>query len=291
MSINWYPGHMAKAKREIEKAIRLADLVVEVLDARAPAATMNPDIEKITKGKPRVIVLNKADAADSSKTIMWLNHFREKGHITVEYSALVPGRTNLKKTIFQAAYEIIKKWESKGVKKTVRVMVLGIPNVGKSSIINRLSSSAKAKTGAKPGVTRAGQWIKIGPYLDLMDTPGILWPKLSDKKGAKRLAYINAIRDEVLDGYQLALSFADEIKRISPVSIKNRYGFDCADLTSEEILTCIAKRFGFILKGVEYDIERAGVTLIDDFRAGRLGRITLEIPDDYTDSRSANEAD
>lgn len=278
MSINWYPGHMAKAKREIEKALKLADLAVEVLDARAPAATMNPDIERITKGKQRVIVLNKADIAEPSKTSIWLEHFRAKGHISTEYSVLVPGRTDLRKTIIRAAEEIIKKWESKGVKKTVRVLVLGIPNVGKSSIINKLSGTVKAKTGAKPGVTRAGQWIKIGPYLELMDTPGILWPKLSDKKGAKRLAYINAIRDEVLDGYELALSFADEIKYISPESLKKRYGFDCSDLTNEEILTCIAKRFGFIIKGGKLDVERAGAALIDDFRTGKLGRITLELP-------------
>ncbi len=291
MSINWYPGHMAKAKREIEKALKLADVAVEVLDARAPAATMNPDIERLTKSKQRVIVLNKADAADPAKTLIWIDYFRAKGHISIDYSAIKPGRTNLGKAILQAADEIIKKWENKGVKKTVRVLVLGIPNVGKSSIINKLSGAVKAKTGAKPGVTRAGQWIKIGPYLELMDTPGILWPKLSDKKGARRLAYLNAIRDEVLDGYELALSFADEIKKISPGSMKTRYGFDCAGLANEEILISIAKRFGFILKGAEYDIERAGTALIDDFRTGKLGRITLETPNEKPFAESNNETD
>ena len=279
MAINWYPGHMAKAKREMADSLSLVDVVIEVVDARAPEATRNPDIDKLAQNKPRVVVLNKSDLANDGITKQWVAYYTRQGFTTIAFCAMQNGgKAALEKAIGQAAMPVLEKWKSKGVRKTIRVLIAGIPNVGKSSIINRLSGGARAKTGAKPGVTRGRQWVKIGTHLELMDTPGILWPKLEDAQGARHLAYINAIRDEVLDGYELALSLADELMHMAPDVFSVRYGFDCQGMAPIEVLGAIAKRRGYVIKGGTFDEERAGKLLLEEFRAGKLGAVSLECP-------------
>ncbi len=280
MQINWYPGHMAKAKREMERMMKLSDVAVEIVDARAPMSTRNPDLDKMLGTKPRVIILNKEDLADTHLTRAWQQHFSEKGWNAVSFCAKKQGgRDKLLNAIQRAAQPLVDKWAQKGANKIVRVMVSGIPNVGKSSIINCLSGGQRAKTGATPGVTRGKQWVRLSPVLELLDTPGILWPKLEDEQGAKRLAFLNAIRDEVLEQEEIAMALIENLQDAAPKAIRARYGVETEARQPYEILEDIGRRRGFIVKGGLMDTEKAAVILVDEFRDGKLGRITLERPE------------
>lgn len=283
MSINWYPGHMAKARREMKENLSLVDAVVEVLDARAPLATRNPDIDMLVGKKPRVCILNKSDLANPDITKAWAERMKADGHFAIPFAASKSGgKDALIKLINESVSDKVESWKKRGGMKTVRVMVVGIPNVGKSTVINRLSSGGKAKTGSRPGVTRGRQWVKLGQYLEMMDTPGMLWPKLDDDAAAMRLAYINAIRDEVLDKYEIALSLITELGRIAPASIGRRYDIDTTNMLPEETLQAIARRRGYAQKGGSYDDERAAQIVVEEFRSGKLGRISLEKPGDLS---------
>ncbi len=280
MQINWYPGHMAKAKREMERMMKLSDVAVEIVDARAPMSTRNPDLDKMLGTKPRVIILNKEDLADTHLTRAWQQYFSEKGWNAVSFCAKKQGgRDKLLNAIQRAAQPLVDKWAQKGANKIVRVMVSGIPNVGKSSIINCLSGGQRAKTGATPGVTRGKQWVRLSPVLELLDTPGILWPKLEDEQGAKRLAFLNAIRDEVLEQEEIAMALIENLQDAAPKAIRARYGVETEARQPYEILEDIGRRRGFIVKGGLVDTEKAAVILVDEFRDGKLGRITLERPE------------
>ncbi len=274
--INWYPGHMTKAIRMIEENLPLIDAVIYVLDARAPYSCINPDFNKLIKNKPIIYVLNKAETGDISRIKEWVSYLSNSGACAVTLTATASGAGKiLFPLIKNACSEKLKKYEQKGVKRTIKAMVLGVPNTGKSTVINNLCGLKKTVTGNRPGVTRGKQWVRVNDYLELLDTPGTLYPKLSDQRIARRLAYLGSIRDEVVDSASLALLLIDELNAISPNILFNRYK-TTADLSAVEILEQIAINRGFKLKGNEPDYDRAVSALFDDFRKNRLGAITLD---------------
>lgn len=277
--INWYPGHMAKTRRELEEKLRAVDAVIELCDARAPKATRNPDLERLCRGKARFLALNKSDLADDRETKAWISRLNDEGTPAVRFQATGSGgRKEMLRLVTEAAAPAIERMKARGAMKTARVMVIGIPNVGKSTFINTLRGSAIAKAGDRPGVTRASQWVKIGPYLDLLDTPGMLWPKLEDQKQARILSYIGSINDQILDSEDLAAYLMADLREIVPEALKARYKLpeDISCLETWELLEAACKGRGWLLSGGRFDTERAAALILDEFRAGRIGRVTLE---------------
>lgn len=279
MNVQWYPGHMTRAKRQMQEDIRLVDLVIELVDARVPAGSRNPDIDALGKNKYRLILLNKADLADSKATERWSAVFRERGFFVLSLDARNnSGMKGVTDVILEACREKLERDRKRGIKnRPVRAMVVGIPNVGKSTFINSYAGRACAKTGNKPGVTRGNQWIRLDKHVELLDTPGILWPKLEDQEAAVRLALIGAIRDEILNTDELAVQLIGMLKAEYPGLLEKRY--EVQELESPEVLMQIAEKRGCLTKGGEPDYSRAAALLIDEFRGGRLGRITLEKPE------------
>ena len=275
MHINWYPGHMAAAKRMMEENLKLIDIIIELRDARIPFASGNPDIEKFNK--PRLVLLNKADLADPEKTKKWLNWFKEKDIPALSINAKTR-QSEVVSFINRICAEKAEYFKQKGVVRNMRALVAGIPNVGKSTLINSLSGSQKAKTGDKPGVTRGKQWVKTGS-VDLLDSPGLLWPRLDNQVSAKYLAFTGTINDEILDRDELALELIKTLREKYPKSLEDRYGITLGEEALEDY-EAICKKRGFLLKNKEYDYSRCARVLLDEFRAGTLGRITLEVPDD-----------
>ncbi len=277
--ITWYPGHMAKAKRQLTEQLSRVNVVIELCDARIPLSSRNPDLDALCAHKQRILLLNKADLANPQVTPQWLKHFAKDG-ITV-----LPLEASKKQSVRQvvpaikmAVSEVLDRAKQRGFSKTIRCMVIGVPNVGKSTLINTLAGRAPLKTEDRPGVTRATQWVKIDPYLELMDTPGMLWPKLDDKKAAQRLAYIAAIRDQVLDVYALCISLLDELMLIAPQAVCERYKVKDDTLRGQALLEAICRGRGFLLPGAACDIDRAVTTVLTEFRDGRIARITMETP-------------
>ncbi|HWQ57705.1 MAG TPA: ribosome biogenesis GTPase YlqF [Clostridia bacterium] len=281
MQIQWYPGHMAKARRMLEENLALIDVVVELADARAPRATRNPDFDALFSAKKRVILLNKSDLASPERTKAWIEHYRKQGVAALDFVA-----TNSQKrkaalsAIEAAAAEKVEKLRAKGVMKTVRAMVVGIPNVGKSTFINRIAGENRARVGDKPGVTKGKQWVKIGPYLELMDTPGLLWPKLEDPLLAKHLAYIGSINDDIMDVEQLAGELLVELSALCPKELSARYAAIRPGMAPQELLEAVCVSRGFRLSGNQLDTERAARVSLDEYRAGKIARATLEVPED-----------
>lgn len=279
ITINWYPGHMAKAKRELAESLKLIDVVVEIVDARAPAASQNPDFDDLFASKSRVVLLNKSDLADPSVSKAWMKEYRTKGISAGEIvSTSNSGKALAVRLIEEAAREEVERMKAKGVNKTIRALVVGIPNVGKSTFINRIAGEARAKVGDKPGVTKGKQWVKITPYLELLDSPGLLWPKLENQIMARHLAYLGSIRDEVLELEELAWNLIRELRSICPDALYARFKKLDDNTPEEELLDAVAKSRGLILKGGVLDTERAAKILLDEFRSGKIGRITLETP-------------
>ncbi len=279
ITINWYPGHMAKAKRELAESLKLIDVVVEIVDARAPAASRNPDFDDLFASKSRVVLLNKSDLADPSVSKAWMKEYRTKGVSAGEIvSTSNSGKALAVRLIEEAAREEVERMKAKGVNKTIRALVVGIPNVGKSTFINRIAGEARAKVGDKPGVTKGKQWVKITPYLELLDSPGLLWPKLENQIMARHLAYLGSIRDEVLELEELAWNLIRELRSICPDALYARFKKLDDNTPEEELLDAVAKSRGLILKGGVFDTERAAKILLDEFRSGKIGRITLETP-------------
>lgn len=271
---------MTKAKREMLESLKIVDLVIELLDARIPRSSRNPDIDSICGSKPRIVLLNKSDLADKSTNKLWIDYFKDKKLQCIEIDSLtgrgVQGIVEIVSQIFKERNERLKL---KGIiSKPVRVMIAGIPNVGKSSLINRLSGKYSAKTGDKPGVTKGRQWIKIGAGLELLDTPGILWPKFEDMEVGINLAFTGAIKDEIIDTAELAVNLIERIKELSPKSLCERYKIEELNKDSGDLLNDIGRLRGCILPGGIIDIERASKIVIDEFRSGKLGRISLEKP-------------
>lgn len=276
--INWYPGHMAKTRRELEKQIKLADCVIELIDARAPYATRNPDLGRLIGQKAHILVLNKADLADDAVTKAWLEYFRQKGVTALRFKSTGDKPQQIIKQVESALSDKIERMKARGVNKTLRAMIVGIPNVGKSTFINRIKGQAVAKAQDRPGVTRSTQWIKITPFLELLDTPGLLWPKLSDEAGARRLAYLGSIKDDIMDTEALAASMLRELLIIKPEAVIERYKLNPGDeaLEGEELLNACCRGRGLLLSGGRFDTLRCASLALDEFRGGKLGKITLE---------------
>lgn len=275
MNIHWYPGHMAKAKRLIRESVAQVDLVVEVLDARLPLSSRNADFDELFAAKKRLIVLNKSDLADEKATASWEKYYRELGFVVCSFCSIQGSNKKALFGIGQAAAEIVERYKAKGIKKTVRALVAGIPNVGKSAFINALCRGARAKTGDRPGVTRGKQWVKVSPFLELLDTPGILWPKLQNQSFARRLAYVGCVKDDILNSERLTAYLLEELCGSYGGSVARAYGIaESAD--GQEMLRQICERRGFLQTGGELDMERGAAVVLDEFRAGRLGRMTLD---------------
>ena len=274
---NWYPGHMAKSRRLLQDQLRAVDAVIELCDARAPQATRNPDLGRLTRGKSRILVLNKADLADDSQTARWLERFRREGITALRFNSNGGKVKDILSRIEVASKPALERYAARGVRKTVRLMVIGIPNVGKSTFINRLHGTAIVKAGDRPGVTRANQWVKIGPFLELLDTPGMLPPRLDDQAGARLLACLGSIRDEIMDTEDLAGGLMALLNEIDPAALAARYKLpeDCKD-APHELLERACRGRGWLLSGGRYDTARAAALVLDEFRAGKIGKITIE---------------
>ena len=275
--INWYPGHMAKSRRLLKDQLRAVDAVIELCDARAPLATRNPDLQKLTQGKTRILVLNKADLADDSQTARWLERFRREGQTALRFNSNGGKVKDILGRIEAASKPALERYAARGVRKTVRFMVIGIPNVGKSTFINRLHGSAIVKASDRPGVTRANQWVKIGPFLEILDTPGMLPPRMDDQEGAKLLAYLGSIRDEIMDTEALAGELMALLNAINPDALAARYKLpeDCGD-APHALLEGACRGRGWLLSGGRCDTARAAALVLDEFRAGKIGKITIE---------------
>jgi ribosome biogenesis GTPase A len=281
MNIQWFPGHMAKTRRLLSENLNLVDVVIELLDARIPASSKNPEIDKIIGNKPRLIVLNKSDLADSEISKQWQYWYKAKG-VPVVFADSTKG-TGLNRIISDLKKIMKERFErdrQKGRRfRTVKTMVVGIPNVGKSTFINRIAGRSAAAVGAKPGVTRGKQWIRLNPEIDLLDTPGILWPKFDDSNTALNLAFTGAIKDEILDVTQVAAALAEKLSADYPELFFRRYRLQNAEgLKGHELLGAAGKNRGCFLPGGEIDLKRISDTILDEFREGRIGAITLEKP-------------
>lgn len=279
MNIQWYPGHMTKAKRAMEEAIKLIDLIIELVDARAPLSSRNPEIDTLGRGKARLILLNKADLADEKANEAWAAYFSGLGVQTVKLNCRSGvGLKQIHGAVLEACKEKLERDKRRGIKnRPIRAMVVGIPNVGKSTFINAFAGKACTKTGNKPGVTKGNQWIRLNKLLELLDTPGILWPRFEDQEVGKKLAYIGSINDDILNKEELALELLSLLLASYPQSLKERYGIEGTEPIAA--LEQIARVRGCLVKGGEYDLGKAANGFFDDFRSGKLGRITLELPE------------
>lgn len=282
MNIQWYPGHMTKAKRAMKEDLKLIDLVIELVDARVPLSSRNPDIDDLGAGKARIVLLNKADLADEALNRRWAQWFTERGMHVVKIDARNKGTLKqIQAVVQEACREKIERDRKRGIlNRPIRAMVVGIPNVGKSTFINSFAGKACAKTGNKPGVTKGNQWIRLNKTLELLDTPGILWPKFEDQQVGLKLALIGSINDEILNRDELALELVNVLNRRYPGVLAERYQLENAgDCDTTQVLEQVARQRSCLAKGGELDLPKAARLLLDDFRSGRLGRITLEEPE------------
>ena len=282
MNYQWYPGHMTKAKRMMQENIKLIDLIIELVDARIPMSSRNPDIDELGKGKSRIILLNKSDLADAGLNQEWESFFKEKGYFVQQLNAKTgAGIKNIQALVQEACKEKIERDRKRGIiNRPVRAMVVGIPNVGKSTFINSFAGKACAKTGNKPGVTKGKQWIRLNKNLELLDTPGILWPKFEDQKIGERLALIGSINDEILHVDELAVALIRNLKNSYLDLLEKRYDITI-DEDAYDTLKKIAIARKCLQKGELPDVDRASSMLLEDFRSGKLGRITLERPEEW----------
>ncbi len=284
-SIQWFPGHMTKTRRMIQSSLSLVDGVVEVLDARIPFSSRNPEMDKLVKDKPRMLLLNKSDMADDSSTEKWIDYYKSKGFTVLKtdcksgngLKGFLPAvKGNMLK-------QLIEKRRGKGIEGApIRLMIVGIPNVGKSSFINRMAKSKKAKVEYRPGVTRNKQWIKFGGNVELLDMPGVLWPKFEDQGVARKLAFTGAVKDDILDIEALAAFLLENLSVNYPEAVSERYKIDKSG-DGFELLSELGRKRGMLVSGGEVNTERAAITLLDEFRSGKLGKITLELPGEKND--------
>ncbi|SHK11982.1 ribosome biogenesis GTPase A [Tepidibacter formicigenes DSM 15518] len=291
MNINWYPGHMKKTKDLLKNNLKLIDVVVELLDSRIPFSSKNPDIDKIIQGKPKVVVLNKSDMADSEKLKMWQDYYAAQGIKAIPVNTI--GGKGVDKIVEECKNVTREKMEAlikKGRKeRPIRIMIVGVPNVGKSTLINKLTGRKSTQTGDRPGVTKGKQWVRLKGNLELLDTPGILWPKFEDEQVALNLAFTRAIKDEVLDIETLALRLIEKLMIIAPNNLKERYRLNKLGDTPLETMDMIGEKRGCIMAGRELDYTRIANIVLNEFREGKIGKITLEVPQDLVNDKIEEE--
>lgn len=282
-NIQWFPGHMTKTKRQIQASLKLVDAVAEIIDARIPISSRNPDLAKLIQNKPRIILLNKCDMANLTATKMWIDHFEKQGITAIAVDCKSgKGLNKFAPAVNKVMSERINRLKLKGmINPTMRIMIVGIPNVGKSSFINKIAKQNRAKVEDRPGVTRGNQWFTIAKNLEMLDTPGVLWPKFNDKIVGEHLAFTGSVKDQILDIELLAIRLLDFLKELKPADFISRFkleekNFDSID--SYELLKIIAKKRGMLISGGEVNTERAAIMLLDEFRSAKLGRITVEMP-------------
>ena len=282
-NIQWFPGHMTKTKRQIQANLKLVDAVAEIIDARIPVSSRNPDLNKLIQNKPRVILVNKCDMANQTATKMWIDFYKKQGITAIAVDCKSGrGLNKFPQAVNNVMSEKIARLKSKGMKNPMmRIMIVGIPNVGKSSFINRISKQNRAKVEDRPGVTRGNQWFTISNNLEMLDTPGVLWPKFDDKTVGEHLAFTGAVKDQILDIELLAVRLLDFLKKLKPEDFITRFKLSEDELEntdSYELLQIIGKKRGMLISGGEVNTERAAIMLLDEFRAAKLGRITVEMP-------------
>lgn len=282
MNINWYPGHMKKTIEDIEKKLKLVDFVIEIIDSRIPYSSRNPLFNDLLKNKKRLLIFNKSDLSNPKLNEEWMEKITDENNFAISYNAMKPNVNLVVKKSEELMAEEIKKYEDKGLNKgPLRAMIVGIPNSGKSTFINSISGTKSAKTGNRPGVTKTNQWIKIHSKLHLLDTPGVLWPKFQEKVGLN-LAFTGAIKDEIMDRETLALKLIEKLKNIAPSSLEERYKIsDIEAMSGIEIMDEIGKNRGALMRGGFIDYEKVSGIILDEFRKGTLGRITLEEPNEF----------
>ena len=283
-NIQWFPGHMTKTKRQIQASLKLVDAVAEILDARTPLSSKNPDLQKLIQNKPKVVLLNKCDMANQTATSRWIDYYASQGITAIAVDCKSgKGLNKFAPAVNNVLSERRERLKAKGmVNPMLRIMIVGIPNVGKSSFINRVAKQNRAKVEDRPGVTRGNQWYSIAKNIEMLDTPGVLWPKFDDKIVGERLAFTGAVKDQILDTELLAVRLLDFLRSLKPADFIARFKLEDIDLDaidSYELLNVIGKKRGMLISGGEINTERAAIMLLDEFRSGKLGRITLEMPE------------
>ncbi|MBD9047579.1 MAG: ribosome biogenesis GTPase YlqF [Ruminococcus sp.] len=283
-TIQWFPGHMTKTKRQIQASLKLVDAVAEILDARIPLSSKNPDLQKLIQNKPKVVLLNKCDMANQNATSRWIDYYASQGVTAIAVDCKSgKGLNKFAPAVNNVLAERRERLKAKGmVNPMLRIMIVGIPNVGKSSFINRVAKQNRAKVEDRPGVTRGNQWYSIAKNIEMLDTPGVLWPKFDDKIVGERLAFTGAVKDQILDTELLAVRLLDFLRSLKPADFIVRFKLDDVDLDAVdpyELLNIIGKKRGMLISGGEINTERAAIMLLDEFRSGKLGRITLEMPE------------
>ena len=280
-NIQWFPGHMTKTKRKIQASLKLVDIVAEIIDARIPVSSHNPDLDKLTQGKPRIVLMNKCDMADRAQTDRWVEYYRKKNIVAIPVDCKTgKGLNRFIPTVRDVLSDKIEKWEAKGMRnRSIHIMVVGIPNVGKSSFINKMAKKDSARVEDRPGVTRGNQWFSIGQGMELLDTPGVLWPKFDDPEVGEKLAFTGAVKDQVMDTELLAFRLLEVMCRFPTQQFIERFKLQNVDLESVEaydLLELIARKRGMLMSGGRVDTERASVMILDEYRSAKLGKITLE---------------
>lgn len=280
-NIQWFPGHMTKTKRKIQASLKLVDIVAEIIDARIPVSSHNPDLDKLIQGKPRIVLMNKCDMADRAQTDRWVEYYRKKNIVAIPVDCKTgKGLNRFIPTVRDVLSDKIEKWEAKGMRnRSIHIMVVGIPNVGKSSFINKMAKKDSARVEDRPGVTRGNQWFSIGQGMELLDTPGVLWPKFDDPEVGEKLAFTGAVKDQVMDTELLAFRLLEVMCHFPTQQFIERFKLQNVDLESIEaydLLELIARKRGMLMSGGRVDTERASVMILDEYRSAKLGKITLE---------------
>ena len=279
MNIQWFPGHMTKALRMMEENVKIVDAIGYVLDARAPASCFNPSFQKIVGNKPCVFILNKCDLADPVKVDAWCKYFAQNGMPYVKVTATASAEAGkISKALWEITADLREKHKAKGIFKPVRCLIIGVPNCGKSTIINCLSGRKAVITGDKPGVTKGKQWVRLQSGLELLDTPGTLWPKFDDDKVASRLCFIGSIKDDVVDLYEVSTMLIEQLVELYPNCLEQRFKVQLEGKSTSEVFEEIATKRGFLLRGGDIDAERCAKAILDDFRKGKIGKITFDLP-------------
>lgn len=276
--INWYPGHMARAKRLLAEQLSRVDVAIELCDARIPRASRNPDLDALMRGKKRLLVLGKADLAEESVTRAWLAYYRQQGLTCMSFDSAHGRAKDVLARIEKLSAEMVARMAARGAKKTVRAMIVGVPNVGKSTFTNRINGTSVARTGDRPGVTRSNQWVRVTPYLELLDTPGLLWPRLDDQQDARALAFVGTINDQIVDQQMLAIELLEWLLMEKPQAAQQRFKLKNTDLRGAALLEEACRGRGWLLPGGVCDTDRGAAVILDEFRAGKLGRISLQRP-------------